>query len=237
MEGIWLKTVDLCRYYHRGPQVVHAVDEVNLTLQKGEFLGIVGASGSGKSTLLNLMAGLDSATSGRIEIDGASLADMNRRSLAAYRAHRVGMVFQSFNLISHHTALKNVELALLFNNTPGRERHRLASSMLERLGLGDRLTHRPGDLSGGEQQRVAIARALVKQPEIIFADEPTGNLDHDNARQIGDLLTALNREGLTIVMVTHDLDLAARYARRTVRMNYGALVGGDASPEPERGQS
>jgi putative ABC transport system ATP-binding protein len=233
MENVWLKTIGLCRYYHRGPQVVHAVDDVNLTLHKGEFLGIVGASGSGKSTLLNLMAGLDTPTSGRIEINGVSLAGMNRRSLAAYRAHRVGMVFQSFNLISHHTALKNVELALLFNNTPGRERRRIASAMLGRLGLGDRLTHRPGDLSGGEQQRVAIARALVKQPEIIFADEPTGNLDHDNARQIGDLLTGLNREGLTIIMVTHDLEMAARYARRTIRMNYGALVDGQAPPESE----
>jgi putative ABC transport system ATP-binding protein len=221
----WLKTVDLCRYYRRGPHEVRAVDSVNISVKRGEFMAIVGASGSGKSTMLNLLAGLDTPTSGRIELAGAALSSLSRRELAAYRAMKVGMVFQSFNLIAHHTALRNVEMALLFNNTGPKQRRELATEILQRLGLGDRLDHRPPDLSGGEQQRVALARALVKKPEILFADEPTGNLDHVNSDQIGDLLAELNGQGLTIIMATHDLELAGRYAHRTVRMDYGKLVG------------
>ncbi|UCD18552.1 MAG: ABC transporter ATP-binding protein [Candidatus Zixiibacteriota bacterium] len=224
MDTPWIQTHDLCRYYRRGPQQVRAVDGVNLSIDRGEFLGIVGASGSGKSTILNLLAGLDSPTSGSIDFEGVPLGSLNRRQLAAYRAHRVGMIFQSFNLLGHHTALGNVELALYFNDTPHRERTRLAAETLKRLGLGDRLDHRPGDLSGGEQQRVAIARALVKRPEILFADEPTGNLDHENTRQIAELLTDLNRQGLTVVMVTHDLDLARQCTQRMIRMHYGRLA-------------
>jgi putative ABC transport system ATP-binding protein len=214
--------------------VVRAVDEVTFDFQRGEFLGIVGASGSGKSTVLNLLAGLDTPTSGRIEVDGIILGSLSRRELAAYRAHRVGMVFQSFNLITHYSALENVETALLFNGTPRPERRRRAQEVLERLGLADRVHHRPGDLSGGEQQRVAMARALVKRPDILFADEPTGNLDHDNAGQIAELLTTLNRDGLTIVMVTHNLDMARRCAHRTIGMRYGRLIEAeDRSPEKE----
>ncbi len=227
----WLRTVDLCRFYRRGPQEVRAVDGVSLSLNRGEFLGIVGASGSGKSTILNLLAGLDTPTSGKIELDGAALGAFSRRDLAAYRAHRVGMVFQSFNLIPHYTALENVALALYFNHTPRTRRLNAAGEMLERLGLGDRTDHRPGDLSGGEQQRVAMARALVKRPEVLFADEPTGNLDQENTTQISSLLTELNRDGLTIVMVTHNLELARTSAHRTVRMNYGRLVDGAGSEE------
>ena len=223
----FMQTVDLCRYYRRGPQEIRAVDEVNLQVARGEFLGIVGASGSGKSTILNLMAGLDTPTSGRIEVEGADLSSMTRRQLASYRAHRVGMVFQSFNLISHQTALKNVEMALLFNDTPSQERRRLATEILGKLGLGDRLDHRPADLSGGEQQRVAIARALVKDPQILFADEPTGNLDHTNTDQIAELLADLNRQGLIIVMATHDVEMAQRIAHRIISMDYGRLVEGD----------
>jgi len=220
----WLCTRDLCRYYRRGPQEVRAVDGVSLSLGRGEFLGIVGASGSGKSTILNLLAGLDTPTSGQIEIDGAALGQFSRRELAAYRAHRVGMVFQSFNLIPHYTALENVALALYFNDTPHDQRQTRAAQILDRLGLGDRTDHCPGDLSGGEQQRVAMARALVKRPEVLFADEPTGNLDQDNTEQIRQLLMELNRDGLTIVMVTHDLELARTSAHRTIRMNYGRLI-------------
>lgn len=224
---LWLTTDKLCRFYRRGPQEVRAVDDVSLQVRRGEFLSIVGASGSGKSTILNLLAGLDTPTSGRIEVDGAVLGNFTKRELAAYRAHRVGMVFQSFNLISHYTALENVALALYFNDTPHGRRLELADEMLRRLGLSDRTDHRPGDLSGGEQQRVAMARALVKKPEVLFADEPTGNLDQENTVQISKLLTELNHAGLTIVMVTHDLDLARSCAHRTIRMNYGRLVEGD----------
>ena len=222
---LWLHTLDLCRYYKRGPQQVRALDGVTLDLNRGEFLGIVGSSGSGKSTLLNLLAGLDTPTSGSVTIDDVPLTIMSRRQLSAYRAHKVGMIFQSFNLISHYTALQNVETALLFNKTPAKERRRLASEALEHLGLADRLTHKPSDLSGGEQQRVAVARAIVKKPEILFADEPTGNLDYDNAEQIAALLTALNKEGLTIVMVTHNLDMAQECAHRTIKMQYGKIIG------------
>jgi ABC-type lipoprotein export system ATPase subunit len=220
----WLRAAGLHRYYRRGPQEVRAVDDIDLCLPQGEFLGIVGASGSGKSTLLNLLAGLDTPTSGQIEIEGVALSSLDRRELAAYRARRVGMVFQAFNLISHHTALRNVELALYFNHTPVRERRPRAVEILERLGLSDRMDHRPGDLSGGEQQRVAIARALVKKPDILFADEPTGNLDQDNATQIVQLIADLNRDGLTVIVATHDLAMMQRHAHRIIRMNYGRLV-------------
>ena len=180
------------------------------------------------------MAGLDTPTSGHIEVDGVSLSSLNRRELASYRARKVGMVFQSFNLIYHYTALKNVELALYFNNTPGAERRAKAVEILEYLGLADRLDHRPADLSGGEQQRVAIARALVKNPVILFADEPTGNLDYENSRLIGDLLSDLNRNGLTIVMATHDLGFAERCCNRIIRMHYGQIIDGDSRPSDER---
>lgn len=224
MNAAWLKTIQLCRYYRRGPQEVRAVDKVDLAIARGEFVGIVGASGSGKSTLLNLLAGLDTPTHGHVEIDGVALNSLTRRELSAYRANQVGMVFQSFNLLPHKTAVENVEMALFFNSVPYRERRTRSIGILETLGLGDRIDHRPNDLSGGEQQRVAIARALVKQPEVLFADEPTGNLDQDNSIQIADLLTNLNRDGLTVILVTHDLELAKRYVRRMIRMQYGTVV-------------
>jgi len=224
MTSTFIETNRLCRTYRRGPHVVRAVDEVDLTVSRGEFLAIVGASGSGKSTILSLLAGLDTPTSGKIEIDGVALNSLTRRELSAYRARRIGMVFQSFNLISHHTALHNVELALFFNGTARKERRRRAEDILDRLGLSDRLEHRPADLSGGEQQRVAMARALVKRPDILFADEPTGNLDRENSIQIASLLGELNGSGLTIVMVTHDMSMAERAAHRLVRMDYGRIV-------------
>lgn len=221
---IYLSTTDLCRYYHRGPQTVKALDGVSVTIGRGEFLSVVGSSGSGKTTLLNLLAGLDSPTSGIVDLAGVPLSSKSRRQLAAYRAHKVGMIFQSFNLISHYSALQNVEIALCFNGTSPKERKRLGAEILERLGLADRMTHKPSDLSGGEQQRVAVARAIVKRPEILFADEPTGNLDYENARQIALLLTSLNRDGLTVVLVTHNLEMAQQTTQRTIRMQYGHIV-------------
>ncbi len=224
----YLNTVDLCRYYRRGPQTVHALEGVSMNVRRGEFLSVVGSSGSGKTTLLNLVAGLDTPTSGSVHFDGTALTSLTRRQLAAYRARKVGMVFQSFNLIPHYTALQNVETALYFNGASPRERRERSTAILGKLGLADRLMHRPADLSGGEQQRVAVARAIVKSPELLFADEPTGNLDFENALQITELLAALNREGLTIIMVTHNLDLAQRYSHRIMRMQYGKVVGGMA---------
>ncbi|MBI3194151.1 MAG: ABC transporter ATP-binding protein [Ignavibacteriae bacterium] len=195
-----------------------------MSVERGELLSIVGSSGSGKTTLLNLLAGLDTPTSGVVGFEGMSLINMTRRERAAYRAHKVGMVFQSFNLIAHYTALQNVEMALLFNDTQPKERRRLSIEILEQLGLSDRITHRPSDLSGGEQQRVAFARAIVKQPEILFADEPTGNLDFENTQQILSLLTSLNKNGLTIVLVTHNLEMAKANSHRIIRMQYGKII-------------
>lgn len=219
-----IRTNKVCRHYIRGPQIIKAVDEVSLAIEEQEFVAVVGSSGSGKSTLLNLLAGLDSPTAGSIEFRGTTLNNLSRRGLSQYRAKSVGIMFQSFNLIYHRTALENVELALYFNGGSRGERRTQATSILERLGLADRMGHRPADLSGGEQQRVALARALVKKPALLFADEPTGNLDQDNATQIMALLSDLNRQGLTIVIVTHDLEIAGEYAHRMVRMHYGRLV-------------
>lgn len=219
-----LTAKNLARRYQRGEHEIRAVDNIDLAVAEHELVALVGASGSGKSTLLNLLAGLDTPTEGTIAYRGKALTEYSRKELAAYRAQKVGMIFQSFNLMPHLTALKNVELSLYFNDTPRHERIARADSILTRLGLADRLDHKPADLSGGEQQRVAIARALAKNPEILFADEPTGNLDQGNSDAIADLLKELNSEGLTIVMVTHDLDLAARTAARTVKMNYGKII-------------
>jgi len=200
------------------------VDNVELTVRRGEYLRVTGASGSGKSTLLCLLAGLDSPTAGRIETSLGDLTQLPRRELARWRAEHVGMVFQSFNLIPHRTALQNVELAMLFHGVTREDRARRSRAALKRLGLGDRMHHRPSSLSGGEQQRVALARALVKRPRILFADEPTGNLDQQNATEIARLLLELNAEGITVVLVTHDPALAASDADRTVRMHYGRIV-------------
>jgi putative ABC transport system ATP-binding protein len=203
---------------------VRALDGVDLDIHADDFLAVVGASGSGKSTLLNLLAGLDSPTDGSIEVEGSPFASMSRRDLSTYRALKIGMVFQSFHLISQRTALQNVELALYFTPTSRSERRRQAQNILHRLGLGDRLNHKPADLSGGEQQRVALARALAKQPQMLFADEPTGNLDQDNAHLIANLLNELNQQGLTIVLVTHNRDLAERCARKMIRLEYGKRI-------------
>jgi putative ABC transport system ATP-binding protein len=225
MEARWIETSALCRYYKRGQNEVRAVDCVDIGIGRGEFVAVVGASGSGKSTLLNLLAGLDTPTSGHITVGSQRLDKLSRRELSAYRARQVGMIFQSFNLLPHQTALKNVELALYFSGTNGGDRRRVSKTILDRLGLSDRMDHRPADLSGGEQQRVAIARALVKQPEILFADEPTGNLDQDNSAAMIELLTELNADGLTVVMVTHDVETAGAAAGRIIRMHYGRVEG------------
>jgi putative ABC transport system ATP-binding protein len=220
-----LQARDLHRHYVRGPQTVRALDGVDLDVPRGEFLALVGASGSGKSTLLSLLAGLDTPTSGSVLFEGRPLASRSRREIAAYRARRVGMIFQSFHLIPHYTALENVELALCFGPLRGDERRREARSLLERLGLGERLDHRPADLSGGEQQRVAVARALAGDPDVLLADEPTGNLDEENAGTIARLLADLHREGRAVVMTTHNLELARAHAGRIVRLEYGRVAG------------
>ncbi|MFH2054770.1 MAG: ABC transporter ATP-binding protein [bacterium] len=228
MGETWIKTDNLCRYYQRGTHEVRAIDKVALKIGQGEFVAVVGKSGSGKSTLLNLIAGLDTPTAGQVVVDGRDLGELSRRQLAAYRAQMVGMIFQSFNLLAYRPALQNVELALYFTDLPRHQRRAQAREVLAHLGLSERETHLPADLSGGEQQRLAIARAIVKRPRLLLADEPTGNLDEENSNLIADLLAELHRDGLTVLMVTHDQELAHRYAQRIVRMDYGRIVGDEA---------
>ncbi|MCB1164454.1 MAG: ABC transporter ATP-binding protein [Candidatus Krumholzibacteriia bacterium] len=224
MSEAWLSCRGLTRHYRRGPHTVRALDGVDLDVARGECLALVGASGSGKSTLLNLLAGLDTPSGGSIALEGRRLDTLSRRELAAYRARRAGMIFQAFNLLPHCSALENVELALTLEGRPRRERRSAARAMLERVGLADRLEHRPGDLSGGEQQRVAVARALVKGPELLFADEPTGNLDRENSRAIAALLAEQAAAGVTVLLATHDRELAAETATRVLRLDYGKVA-------------
>ncbi len=219
-----LRIRDLRRVYRIGGQEVRALDGVSLEIREGEYLRIVGASGSGKSTLLNLLGGIDRPTSGGIITPIGDLTLLGRHERSRWRALHVGMVFQTFNLIPHRTALQNVELGLLFAGFERAERLRRARETLTGLGLGDRLDHRPSALSGGEQQRVALARALVKRPRILLADELTGNLDEENSASIARTFADLNRQGMTIVLVTHDHALAAADADRSARMSYGRIV-------------
>jgi len=224
LSQAFIETSNLCRYYRRGQHEVKAVDGVDIAIEHGAFVSLVGASGSGKSTILNLLAGLDRPTNGRVRVGDSFLDEMSRKQLSAYRAAQVGMVFQSFNLLPHRTALANVELALLFDSLPRSQRRQAAQEALEQLGLGERLDHKPADLSGGEQQRVAVARALVKKPTILFADEPTGNLDHENSETIATLLKELHTAGMTVVMVTHDHDLANKLSTQQFHLSYGKLL-------------
>ena len=220
-----LETRDLKKHYRMGTSIVRALDGVTLTVEQGEFLALLGTSGSGKSTLLNLVAGLDRPSEGTLRIFGQDLARMSSAELSLHRRPNVGIIFQSFNLVSTMSAVENVALPLMFADVPKAERDGEAARLLEAIGLGDRLRHRPRELSGGEQQRVAIARAIANKPHLLLADEPTGNLDSRTSREILSLLKELNeREGKTIVMVTHDPSLAAHYAHRTITMLDGAIV-------------
>jgi putative ABC transport system ATP-binding protein len=219
-----ISTTHLRKRYQLGGSEIWALDGVDLTVNSGEFISIVGASGSGKSTLLNLLAGLDTPTEGSIRVPEGELSKMSSRRIARYRAYEVGMVFQSFNLIPHRTALENVAMALLFSNISLKERERRAREILHRLGLSDRLKHRPADMSGGEQQRVAIARALVKNPQLLLADEPTGNLDKENSEIIAQMLGEWNGQGGTVILVSHNLELAGRYSGRVLKLRYGKFI-------------
>jgi putative ABC transport system ATP-binding protein len=208
-----------------GQTVVRALDGVTMTLEQGQFLGLLGTSGSGKSTLLNLIAGLDRPTSGSLKVFGRDLAEMSGLELSQHRRSNVGMIFQSFNLIPTMPALENVALAMMFAGVPRAERERRAVELLHSVGLAERQAHRPSEMSGGEQQRVSIARALANNPAILLADEPTGNLDSRTAHEILDLLRRLNeQQNKTIVVVTHDPLLAGEYARRTVTLLDGKII-------------
>jgi putative ABC transport system ATP-binding protein len=225
IDEIAIRTDAVSRSYQMGDALVRAVDDVSIAIRSKEFVALLGSSGSGKSTLLNLMAGLDRPTSGAIFARGRNLAEMSSEDLAQHRSHTVGMVFQSFNLLPRMTLEENVELPLRLAEVERHDRSGRVREAVERVRLAARLTHRPSELSGGEQQRAALARALVNRPTILLADEPTGNLDSVTGDAILHLLQEINESlGMTIVMVTHDHDRAARFAHRIVTMADGKLT-------------
>ena len=211
------------KVYHMGDVGVTALRDVFLTVAEGEFVAVMGASGSGKSTLMNILGCLDRPTSGRYLLAGHDVSRLNRNELAAVRNRMVGFVFQSFNLLTRTSAVENVGLPLQYAAVPYRERHQRAEEALRQVGLGDRLHHHPNQMSGGQQQRVAIARALVARPKLILADEPTGNLDSQTSIEIMALLQDLWRAGITVVLVTHEADIA-EYASRVIVMKDGAVL-------------
>jgi len=212
--------------YHTGEVDVRAVRGVSLTIEAGEFVAIMGASGSGKSTLMNIIGCLDRATAGRFLLDNVDVSGLNRDELADIRNQKIGFIFQGFNLLARTAAVENVELPMLYrrSNLSGRERHQRALQALDTVGLGERAGHFPSQLSGGQQQRVAIARALVNQPALLLADEPTGNLDTQTSIEIMGVFQKLNDAGITIIMVTHELDIAS-YTKRTIVLRDGLVVG------------
>lgn len=206
-----------------GEESVHALDNASLVIQDGEFVAIIGPSGSGKSTMMNIIGCLDIADNGEYILDGQAIEEYTEEELARIRNKKLGFVFQNFNLLSKLSALENVELPLVYQGVRGRERKRRAAAALTKMGLGDRLHHKPTELSGGQQQRVAIARALVTNPSLILADEPTGNLDQSTGAEIMTLFHELNSQGNTIVLITHDAKIAAQAARR-IRMLDGHVI-------------
>jgi putative ABC transport system ATP-binding protein len=219
-----LITLDrISRVYQTGRIDVRALDGVDLVVERGEFLAVVGPSGSGKTTLMNIIGCLDRPTAGRYVLDGAAVEDLDDDGLAAVRSRSIGFVFQSYNLLPRTTALDNVATALAYQGVGRRERTRRATAALDRLGLGDRADHEPTELSGGQQQRVAIARALVTEPALLLADEPTGNLDTASGAEVMGILRELHSTGRTVVLITHDSDVAAS-ADRQVHVRDGRLV-------------
>ncbi len=220
----FVETQGLTKVYSTGKVKVAALSDVDLAVEQGAFVGVTGASGSGKSTLMNLIGGLDTPSSGSIRVGGKDIAKLNRGDLALYRRHEVGMIFQSFNIISAYTAVENVAFPLLFAGVAKKQRLARAERMLEKVGLGERKDHRPTELSGGEQQRVAIARALINEPEVLLADEPTGNLDSGTSREVVQVLAELNEEqGLTVIMISHEEDLLAEFAGEVIRLRDGRI--------------
>lgn len=222
-----LEAREVSKIYPMGTTSVTALDKVSLSVDEGQFLAIQGTSGSGKSTLLNMLGGLDHPTSGEVLFSSKPLGPLTKKEMARYRRYSVGMIFQGFNLITTMSAEENVGLALAFAGLRGTQRRNRATELLDRVGLADRLSHRPSELSGGEQQRVAIARALANRPKVLLADEPTGNLDSTRAHELLSLLRGMvDDDALTILMVTHDHELATSFADRIVLMRDGRVVNG-----------
>src|SRR5437660_6265297 len=219
---------ELTRGYQLGPQDIYALRGVDLNVGHGEYLAIMGPSGSGKSTLMNIIGCLDSPSAGKYILDGTPVESMNDDELAAVRNKKIGFVFQTFNLLARTSALANVELPLVYARIPRVERRRMAEEALSAVGLGDRMTHQPNELSGGQRQRVAIARALVNKPSLLLADEPTGNLDSQTGREILDLFRDLHNRGNSIILVTHEDDVA-REAARVIHIRDGRISNGEKS--------
>ena len=222
--AVLISARNLVKLYKMGEETVRALDGVSFEIAEGEIAAIVGPSGSGKSTLMNILGGLDTPTSGFLSINGAELGKLDDSQLAGFRNQTIGFVFQSFNLLPRLTAVENVELPMIYAGVDPKTRRERAHEMLERVGLGQRMTHRPTQLSGGQQQRVAIARALAGQPALLLADEPTGALDTNTGVEILALFRSLNREGSTVVIVTHDMEVAEQ-TRRTIEMRDGHIIG------------
>src|SRR5438067_11556961 len=217
---------NITKHYVMGEETVHALRGVSLTIHRNEYIAVMGPSGSGKSTLMNMLGCLDTPTSGRYEFNGRNVAEMDDDELAAIRNREIGFVFQTFNLLPRSTSLRNVELPLIYAGIDPETREEMAARVLEEVGLGDRMNHKPNELSGGQRQRVAVARALVNNPSIILADEPTGNLDSKTGEEIMALFEYLYQRGYTIIVVTHEADIA-RHARRTVHLRDGLIESDD----------
>ena len=218
-----LKVKDLVKVYDTGVIQVEALKKINLEVKKGEFVAIMGSSGSGKSTFMNILGCLDSLTSGTYELDGIDVSRMSSSELATIRNKKIGFVFQAFNLLPKMDLLRNVELPMMYAGCSKSERKKKALKALDRVGLADRVDHKPNEISGGQKQRAAIARSLVNDPAIILADEPTGNLDSKSSNEIMDIFTQLNNEGVTIVLVTHEPDIA-EYAKRIITFKDGNII-------------
>jgi len=236
MSNLLIKTESLNKDYTLGPQVVHALSGISVEIEGGEFVAVMGPSGSGKSTFMNLLGCLDTPTNGVYILDGNDVSSLTRDQLADTRNRKIGFVFQNFNLLPRTTALENVELSLRYASTSRRDRRDRAKAVLAEVGLSDRAHHLPSQLSGGEQQRVSIARALVNNPVLLLADEPTGALDTKTGVEIMSLFQGLNNNGITIVLVTHELEIA-RFSRRILRFRDGRLISDEIIPPADLAES
>lgn len=231
MGDTLIKVEDLCKIYNPGENEVRALDHVNLEIKTGEFVAIIGQSGSGKSTFMNMLGCLDVPTSGKYYLNGTDVSTMKDNDLSVVRNREIGFIFQGFNLIANLNAIENVELPLIYRGIDRKTRHKLAIESLKMVGLEKRMQHKPSEMSGGQQQRVAIARAIAQAPPVILADEPTGNLDSNSTKEIMDILKGLHKEGRTVILITHDNEIAAQ-AKRVIKIRDGKIESDSGQIDP-----